>query len=53
MSDETTFNPATYEKEINSGYNFQNCEVYPLQLKGASNHYKASKNGRSLRRRRG
>jgi len=39
MSDETAYNPATYEKEVNGGYNFQNCEVYPLQLKGAAHHF--------------
>jgi len=40
MSEETSYNPATYEKEVNGGYSFQGCEVYPLQLKGAPNHFK-------------
>jgi hypothetical protein len=40
MSEETAFNPATYEKELAGGYNFEGCEVYPLQLKGAPGHFK-------------
>ena len=39
MSDETAFNPATYEKEVNGGYKFEGCEVYPLNLKDAPHHF--------------
>lgn len=40
MSEETAFNPVTYEKEVNAGYEFQNCEVYPLQLKDRPHQFK-------------
>ena len=39
MSSSTTYNPVTYEKELNGGYTFNGCEVYPLHLRDAPHHF--------------